>query len=482
MAAKAAVKGVGGFALKSRRCRLVVCLVIIGVATIRQAFFEHGELLGFWNETKTKTMIMTTTAAAGTTVVHDGDDNTIDNTIATKPYFIVHVGPIKTATTSLQISLQTMQDKGLLQQDNYVYAGVRYRLPYDDERRNPHGNSLFDAIANQNCQRANSDPLADLPACWQTLERDLKAFRRSNTSVILSREILSVRPNQVNWRLLQHILVDQQDWNLVVVVAYRRLTEWLPSLKQQQDRWRPSKPQLNKWPVAQGGRRTLPLFPHVIEARQIQQRPALSMVHWFQTQRNITVKLMNLHKEDDDKNNGNSTTTTSVLTLFLCHVVPNAPVSCAASRARDANPATAEVRANPEISIAYDLLVCEAEIHGVLVNATTTQWNRHEVVLAVQRHQEEVLGLTVGDFDVQCPSQDDLETLLNASLAAEAETLPDFYARHEETHRSTFWKAARETKKYCWIDSAKVLAQETWIQFFQNLTKQKVLEREEAKR
>jgi hypothetical protein len=66
-------------------------------------------------------------------------------------------------------------------------------------------------------------------------------------------------------------------WQLLVVVGYRRLYEWLPSAKQQTDRWMPAKRKLNKWPTDSGrrsiggggGKSVEPIMPWILRQRDI---------------------------------------------------------------------------------------------------------------------------------------------------------------------------------------------------------------------
>ena len=52
-----------------------------------------------------------------------------NTTTTNKPWFLLHVGPPKTATTTLQIELAKLNSSGVLEQDNYVYLGSRFARP-----------------------------------------------------------------------------------------------------------------------------------------------------------------------------------------------------------------------------------------------------------------------------------------------------------------------------------------------------------------
>ena len=50
----------------------------------------------------------------------------------------------------------------------------------------------------------------------------------------------------------------------------------------------------------------------------------------------------------------------------------------------------------------------------------------------------------------------------------EAEVVPAFAAREEAAHRAHFWKAVDE-KKYCCVDTEKVVCDPAWRDFFLRL-------------
>jgi hypothetical protein len=107
------------------------------------------------------------------------------------------------------------------------------------------------------------------PPCWQNFLRALEESQGQN--ILLSQEIMSFRliptdagPVPVGWVALKQALSGR--WNLLVVVAYRRLMEWLPSAKQQNERWNVLKPAMNNWPKNgnRPGKPIPPIFPHVL--------------------------------------------------------------------------------------------------------------------------------------------------------------------------------------------------------------------------
>jgi hypothetical protein len=191
-----------------------------------------------------------------------------------KPYMVVHVGPPKTGTTTLQDALFRMSKQGILAKDNYTYA------------RNQQGSisKTVDAkIFATSCQiellkqrraynnetngddKSLSDSLRKVQ-CWNETLQDLDPYLKSKTNLIFSSEPISFkrlwtdeRYTMVDWKSLYPTL--SRDWNFILVFAYRRYPEWIFSSKQQENRWKPSKPRMNKWPGLLGGKELVPIRP-----------------------------------------------------------------------------------------------------------------------------------------------------------------------------------------------------------------------------
>jgi hypothetical protein len=451
------------------------------------------------------------------------------------PYFVVHMGPPKTATTTLQGQLDEWRD--VLATDNYMYAGkVLQQQQQQQERRAAQQTDIWRALAGKTCQRdlfamnMHDMNMQVFPTCWTRFLQSLKQLE--GQGIIISDEVLgflfhrhrrdesgngdttlpfSYSYSPVHWSALQEAL--QGKWQLLVVVGYRRLYEWLPSAKQQADRWTPNKRKLNQWPEggAGGGKAVEPIMPWILQqdlsvaaaaaasnsttgtenAASTAMTTATTtirrhgnimiksaayyftdqLLHMLQTnpqfQANVTI--LNIHEAE------------SVRTTFFCHVLTDAHHSCRRSRQSDmlllsdANAVT-EPRSNPQQSLWYDALVTAAAAGSIVDNnnqnggrplVDTAVWKRHDVVLQAQAYQEETLNLTAREFAVVCPTATQLGTLLTASLRMEATLLPAFFSSHlgESQHRFAFAQAVAR-KELCWIDTKAVLQTAAWKTFF----------------
>ena len=119
-----------------------------------------------------------------------------------RPYFILHVGPPKTATTTLQTEL-TKFDFNILLMDNYVYLGQRMIDP-NNMWRHLHGN-LLKVLKDRDCQVAvNKARLSNQtwPECWVEFLDTLEKRRKEGHSIILSEENFSIKYTDLKGGLL----------------------------------------------------------------------------------------------------------------------------------------------------------------------------------------------------------------------------------------------------------------------------------------
>lgn len=185
------------------------------------------------------------------------DDDSMGKTLLSdslpgKPYIVLHLGPAKTGTTTIQNELTSWKEN-LLQSDNVLYTGAYYQgmnhlgahpvekqfynLPChkelaktrnawqqekDEESRNSINGSLTEA-------------LESVPCFQKTLEM-LKEFHANGTSLILSNEVKSTAsanaflrgyPDQVplDWKSIAALL--SQDWNFLCLIGHRPHLDWV---------------------------------------------------------------------------------------------------------------------------------------------------------------------------------------------------------------------------------------------------------------
>ena len=284
----------------------------------------------------------------------------------------------------------------------------------------------------------------------------------------------------IDWKLLKETLEDE--WNIVVLMGYRRYFDWLPSSYQQINRYSPAKPKLKFWPSREdepGKGKEIPyLFPGLWK-----QKSKLGGLAYHDTDQlvqmidNILPTVLFNMEDKRPLDLDNSTDIilppnekVSLLSRFFCTTLQEAGVTtdftCHQSLEADKN-LTSEVIANPSKTVFYDSLTVAA-YRKKMIKSTLV---RHKVVMRVQAFHRDVLNQTDRDFPVLCPSNTELEEFLALSLSKEARLLPTFYNTTDghDSHVAAFWENVKKNK-YCWIDTEKTLQQEEWINFFQQFS------------
>jgi hypothetical protein len=386
------------------------------------------------------------------------------SSVRQKPQLVIHVGPPKTATTTIQRTLSMRQWEKVLALDNYTYTGAYYKQ--GDARPYKEPLPVHLKLINRTCHRAMRavrenvlqwdqtatlrNALGDLPCVQQMIEA-VEPFQRKRQSLIISDETIQV---SFDFESIHALLRD--DWDVSIVVGYRRYVHWLPSAKQQAERWTPEKTRLNKW-ASKGGLAIQGIFPDHWKSRASNGLPYMytdSILAAVPPQ--LSIQIMNMHMPNS-----------SVRSTFLCEALPLAFHACAASRTRDRIEHN-ETISNPAQSLAYDRIVMAAEAAGLIRKPNCRPMpRRHQVVVKAQQYHEQVMNQTDLDFPVVCPSDTEYEAFLQESLNYEKIILPHFYNSKPgaEAHTAEFWEAVA-TKKYCDVDTARVLGEPHWISFF----------------
>ena len=220
--------------------------------------------------------------------------HTVNSTAAQRPKLYFHIGPHKVASTTLQTEMTKYQDR--LAQDNTVYLG-RFYHPY----MSPTEHRL---ILNRRDDSAIQTAARDMfHNCWSNHTRDcvedlhqllLNKFDRrpyhNLPNLLISDEAflkLWVETNATtnqHYELLQSVL--GRDWDVVIVLAYRRFYDWLPSNKYQADKTRTIQCNWNSKPLE-------PLFPlaqNNTDAESLAARTQ-SMLEYWSRQVRTTMKL-----------------------------------------------------------------------------------------------------------------------------------------------------------------------------------------------
>jgi len=355
---------------------------------------------------------------------------------------VLHVGPPKTGTTSLQTDLTNFAV--LLRSEGYEYAGRFYEPFVNYEGKvisNRHDSKLLEEA------KSMFKVCHDVPPqkCAKRFKDELDNY--SGTNVIISDESFS------QWRdddiaALGKVFAEDQNWNVTVVITYRHLFEWLPSTKFQReriDRWSAFK---SEWPgPSNKGQPLEPLFPTYIQKWRDYHRYCDRVRDSFQNV--FSTVMLSMYND------------ASLRTTFLCSSVLNAAKSCEISREQDKvqNVTFMNLREDAP-SCFYDAVATAAAARG-WVNTSIVE--RRTVACDVKRYQEQVIRKTFLDFPLACPTTGELEEFLKESLALEATLLSNDGGSME--HKKSFRMRAAG-KDFCWVDTDSLLANENWKAFF----------------
>ena len=386
-----------------------------------------------------------------------------------KPVFVIHAGPHKTATTSLQTSLSQWGD--ILINDNYIFLGKR--LPNEYRKQS----AIYKALFSDSCTDAapkyyqavdNNHTSAVPPPCWNNLLTELDHFKDRN--LILSEERFGLEwladdgPNPYSsLRNLARAL--DGHWDIVVVVGYRRLFEWIPSAKREMERYNVRKKNTSLWP-SQGGKARAPLFPkYILNNPYVNQsagtvhgyRFATDILDYFYQNKDVVsaIKVLDFHSS------------VGFQAEFFCNILRDSPNACSEATRRPTPVANAH-----DFYYAFDELTTAAAAIGWI---DTRRYDRYNVTLAAQEYHQRRFSFDVSNLAKNCPPRAQLKILLGASLRLEKRVFANIDAEKsreaEQKTRNAFWKAA-DGDIFCSVDSEAELRKRHWEKFFSSYAPQ----------
>jgi len=365
-----------------------------------------------------------------------------------KPYLIMHIGPSKTGTKTIQKDSVRFTD--VLALDGYIYGGIGairgHRKP------TVHIFDIDDCLYETAhlLRSTNNKTMAVRVPCWRSRMSGMKEFYPKN--FVLSEEMYSYKiKSKKDYDALK---IAFKDWNLLFVATYRRYAEWLLSTLKEKffskhkfvgsySTWKTGRCE-NKWQYIQQ-------FLYKKEFRSGRyyniDQTTLGM-----KAANVPYKILNFH----DKRH--------ITSALYCDIIPNTPKTCQHSLTQESVENAKMIMSSTCSNIAYD-----AQKAG-LINATNQ--TRHQVNMQCEYFMN-ANNITHADLPLLCPTQAMLEKLLQKSLAFEQMILPDFFAsdRGEAEHNKSFWIMAHERKEFCDVNTKKLLkGQSSWIGVLNSMT------------
>lgn len=431
---------------------------------------------------------------------NDPNNDTSNNSESSHPTLVLHVGPHKTATSTIQCSLTRYQEK-LLKETDVTYLGrYHHHCKMKDEnekvkdtlqlRLSLFGEFDFRRLVDA-CYDTKSLSSCEKSVGWKQLKEQLKYFSDRNKSVVLSdealsREEVSFEEVQHSHRMLYKLFNKYFPGRVRVVMVYRRYFEWVVS------RWNdvkkpylnyipptfrnPYKEKFKKWP-SKGGK-TVMTFPDYVRAGLPKDETWKNKLHPVEyltskwSNHSSQILLLNMHDMMNKKKKNfdggirgsGEEEKESIVTSFLREIFPPL-VGDTLSKAAHEDSGSAD-QPNQSWNVDFDRIAVAAHENGLIGNETNTSTPRYKVTELTKKYLLTKLNTTYNRLPKVCAEETLLQDILNRTLEFEHRIYPDRWS--EEVSReieSAFWKAS-QSGKFCNVDTSKLMEDEVVKEFF----------------
>ena len=378
------------------------------------------------------------------------------NSNDTKQTLILHVGPPKTASTTIQDALRVMSRR-IYNEDSYivmykVFSNIEAYSKSKSKEINYGGGFPFSFTSLESDLNATADhrTIHGEKYYWDyVVSHFFRVARKEKKNVLLSAEEFCFDrfpDNDFTWNL---VLPELQKWDVQVVVTYRRYFEWLTSWY---FRMVSNKFRLNEFATEFFFRDKYVSFQTFFndtlsDAQKLIHDGAWMDVH--PTQHAIrkfgkhfqNIKQFNLHQS---KNHN------EVVRDFICNVISN-PTNTTCQALTEMEYVTG--KKNEGANVNFGLLVHAFHNQGLISDGEFKAIFRHNSFLR-NKFQEKIKNTFPAiEVPYKCLSHTQLQQLLNMSLSFEKYLQPKWFQSNgvKEDHVNKFWNAV-ESKKYCDLD------------------------------
>ena len=408
-----------------------------------------------------------------------GNNKMLHKNNNTKPYFILHIGPPKTATTFLQCNLQ-MLSKELATDDSYYYVGKNcpgsefYKLnsKIENNETGIPGHYLMMGLNDAKTQNRG----------YEKLKSRMDYHLSMGNNIIYSNEAFAnhLVDQDITWNCLQSMFTG---WNVRVVIGYRHYFDWIRSFYYQNNKQNNKLDK--KWPNQNNGK-AHPSFLEFLEYH-LQRNEAgdlsvdgghknnawghhltLSAYKKFSSHFD-DIQILNLHEDKED-----------VVTQFVCRMIPNAQKTCNMLR-------TTTIDHNKKDEKLHNLSKRPSQsfdAHRITEAAFTlgyvTSSSPKDVIveLVKKRIIESGIKNTAHSKFFVCPSSSLQARFLNVSILYENDMLTinnpnmsvKMYDNAKDEHISLYQKTDAE-RRFCEINAELVLKDQGWIEFMTKIGK-----------
>lgn len=362
----------------------------------------------------------------------ESDNQHYSKYIQNKPKLVLHVGPLKTGSTSMQLNIiRAKKFSPLLRSDNYQeIVGFEY-AKFDE---------LIKKCLLKGLDQCDDEPFREMETLYNTayinaMSRTLHASNSSHLYTLHTDEDFSILPrDDFTMSLLQKLYTK---WDVHFILFYRPLLDWLPSMYAQYRKYFVSRPRDPDTPFVQNyliERDGQMSFPQYLEDSlskgkmrdslatyeyydHLRERLGLSSFSSFNTTANRIQVLSMYAREGIEKE-------------FTCNL-PSATVSC--QKVKDLlgqGYKFSKRNKSLELPLNLDLLIVEAWYLNLV------SIKRNDAAVLLKKRMAEV-KMTMQDLPHSCLSQDLMDWVWKRHLQAHQQFVG---AINEQSMRQTFEK------------------------------------------
>lgn len=378
-------------------------------------------------------------------------------------YFIMHNGPLKTATSTIQCELKELYEKDLFYNVDLGYT-----------------TSCHTSIVKHNkihdCFRTwLPNSTTGMPECWENEYIPyIKKQKKHNRSIIMSDEILAelskkIKDNKDSKQFVTDLQssLKRYGYQLWVVTTYRYYPEWIYSLYTQKNKMKDKTSKLNRnysvWPD-QGGFEVPTIEKWIYDYKPERFYTGKLIDFWhssssFEENDNMTIKVINM--DDGD-----------IMKQFLCDGLPSSLSSTGSSTNMCdlvKNVTNFSENKSPN-NLWCDTLATKAHENGLIDN---NNMSRVKIIKDIEEYAslKNLHYQTSASIPKTCPSQKFYDLLFNESMTHYFNIFKnyDFYYKTLEDKKKEYIERLNNMKdnyKFCTVDAEKMLLQEEWISFF----------------
>lgn len=377
-----------------------------------------------------------------------------------RPTFVLHIGPSKTATSTLQTDCRKMQDQGILERDKTLFIGRAsgiYRKT-DPRLKWMHLKGLFGKACIKPWSDVTERPhLLTNSSCLKSYQM-LEESYKMNQSIVYSDEAWSYNNHFGPWELYNSSVSDYlpylrstifRDWDFHILIGYRDLYDWLVSAMKQ--KWGTECLLVKEWPP-EGDKCPPPLMLNWAS------HDGHMNVRWYRYIDQTVDALLageleqNIHLWDFHSGE-------HITNYLFCNVVADSmPNACNYSQSR---PELPTVNRRESTAQFYNDIVFHAATLK-LPGLDVISQSRSDATTKLMEYHQTNLNRGIHDLPMyECPPRRQLQELLNKTLGIREKYMVanarNQSRRTDDEIRNHFWRLVDETFVFCQVDTQRLL-------------------------